>query len=94
MKNRSNEWTIIGMGMGGKGLAAELGLAGYRLRVHDINEDEIRDIGLNGGVKVKGRDRDFAPVDSATTDLATRFQVRRVRGRRDCHAFTPPPAGV
>jgi opine dehydrogenase len=70
MKNRSNEWAIVGMGMGGKGLAAELGLAGYRLRVHDINEDEILDIGRNGGIKVKGRHRDFAPVDTATTDLA------------------------
>jgi len=62
---------VVGMGMGGKGLAAELGLAGYRLRVHDINEDEIRDIGLNGGIKVKGRKQDFAPVETATTELET-----------------------
>jgi opine dehydrogenase len=69
MTNQSNPWAIIGMGMGGKGLAAELGLAGHRLRVQDINEDAIRDIGLRGGIKVQGRERDFAPVDIATTDL-------------------------
>jgi len=69
MTNQSAPWAIIGMGMGGKGLAAELGLAGYRLRVHDIVEDEVRDIGLHGGLKVQGREGDLAPVEVATTDL-------------------------
>ena len=69
MSNQSTPWAIIGMGMGGKGVAAELGLAGYRLRVHDIVEDQIRDIGLHGGLKVQGREGDFAPVEFATTDL-------------------------
>ena len=69
MSNQSAPWAIIGMGMGGKGLAAELGLAGYRLRVHDIDENEVRDIGLHGGLKVQGREGDFAPVEIATTDL-------------------------
>ena len=69
MSNQSTPWAIIGMGMGGKGVAAELGLVGYRLRVHDIVEDQIRDIGLHGGLKVQGREGDFAPVEFATTDL-------------------------
>ena len=70
MADQSARWAIIGMGMGGKGLAAELGgVMGYRLRVHDIVEDEIRDIGLHGGLKVQGREGDFAPVEMATTEL-------------------------
>ena len=77
MSNQSTPWAIIGMGMGGKGVAAELGLAGYRLRVHDIVEDQIRDIGLHGGLKVQGREGDFAPVEFATTDLRKPLKVRR-----------------
>ena len=69
MTSETAPWAIIGMGMGGKGLAAELGLAGYRMHVHDINEEEIRGIGRNGGIKVEGRDRDFAPIALATADL-------------------------
>ena len=69
MSDESTPWAIIGMGMGGRGVAAELGVMGYRLRVHDIVEDEIREIGLRGGLKVEGRDGDFAPVEFATTNL-------------------------
>ena len=29
---RNDPWTVVGVGMGGKGLLAELGIAGYRLR--------------------------------------------------------------
>lgn len=70
MSKQSAPWAIIGMGMGGKGLAAALGLAGYELLVHDTDEGQIRDIARNGGLKVEGRDGDFAPVQLATTDLA------------------------
>ncbi len=70
MSRQSAPWAIIGMGMGGKGLASTLGLAGYQLRVHDIDEHQIRDIGLNGGLRVEGREGDFVPVQLATTDLA------------------------
>ncbi len=37
-------WTIIGMGMGGKGLAAQLGIDGLRLRVHDKVDEQIAGI--------------------------------------------------
>ena len=70
VETQSKTWAIIGMGMGGKGLAAELGLAGYHLRVHDTDEDQIHDIGRNGGLKVQGRPKNFAPVELATTNLA------------------------
>lgn len=78
MTSEAASWAIIGMGMGGKGLAAELGLAGYRMHVHDINEEEIRDIGRNGGIKVEGRDRDFAPIELATADLGEAVQGAQV----------------
>jgi len=78
MAGQSAPWAVIGMGMGGKGVAAELGVMGYRLRVHDIIEDEVRDIGVNGGLKVQGRDRDFAPVEMASTDLAEAVQGAQV----------------
>ena len=78
MANQSAPWAIIGMGMGGKGLAAELGVMGYRLRVHDIVEDEVRDIGLHGGLKVQGREGDFAPVEGATTDLGEAVEGAQV----------------
>ena len=78
MSKQTAPWAIIGMGMGGKGLAAELGLMGYRLRVHDIVEDEVRDIGLQGGLKVQGREGDFAPVEMATTDLAEAVEGAQV----------------
>lgn len=63
-------WTIIGTGIGGKGLAAQLGIDGLRLRVHDVVDAEVAGIRAAGGIHVEGRDVDFAPVEMATTDLA------------------------
>ncbi|HEY4067151.1 MAG TPA: NAD/NADP octopine/nopaline dehydrogenase family protein [Burkholderiaceae bacterium] len=64
-------WTIIGAGMGGKGLAAELGIKGMRLRIHDIDDAQVAGIRALGGLKVEGRDASFAPIEMATTDLAS-----------------------
>lgn len=61
---------IVGVGMGGKGLVADVGLAGYRLRVCDVNEAQIAGIRAKGGLEIEGRDRDFVPVELATTELA------------------------
>ena len=53
-------------------------MAGYRLHVHDIDEQEIRDIGRNGGLKVQGRDHNFAPIDLASTHLPDAIRGTRV----------------
>jgi len=70
MNSRADIWCIIGAGMGGKGLAAQLGTDGMRLRVHDIDEAQISGMRDAGGVHVEGREKVFAPVELATTDLA------------------------
>ncbi len=67
-------WTIIGAGMGGKGLAAQLGIDGHRLRIQDIDEAQIAGMRAAGGLHVEGRDISFAPVELATTDLAAAVQ--------------------
>jgi opine dehydrogenase len=63
-------WTVIGAGMGGKGIAGQLGVDGFRLRVHDIVDAQVAGIRAAGGLHVQGRDKEFAPVELATTDLA------------------------
>jgi opine dehydrogenase len=63
-------WAIIGAGMGGKGLAAQLAVDGARLRIHDIDDAQVAGIRAAGGLHVKGRDRDFGQIERATTDLA------------------------
>ena len=37
---------IIGAGIGGIYLAAELGIAGYKLRLHDVDDARLSDIEL------------------------------------------------
>ena len=62
---------IIGAGIGGVYLVAELGVAGHRLRLHDIDATRIAAIRDRGGVKVEGEPGGFAAVEQATTDLRT-----------------------
>ncbi len=59
---------IIGAGIGGVYLVAELGLAGHRLRLHDLDDARLADIRARGGVDVEADG--FAPVERATTELA------------------------
>jgi opine dehydrogenase len=59
---------IIGAGIGGVYLVAELGLAGHRLRLHDLDDARLADIRARGGVDVEPHG--FAPVERATTELA------------------------
>ena len=61
--------TIIGAGIGGLYLLAELGVAGFKLRLHDIDNSRLSEIGARGGVDVEGESVGFAAVDPATTDL-------------------------
>src|SRR3712207_3206095 len=67
--NQQPIWAIVGTGMGGKGLAAQLGLDGHRVRVHDKVEAQVAGIRERGGLRVEGRPKEFAPVELATTDL-------------------------
>jgi opine dehydrogenase len=59
---------IIGAGIGGVYLVAELGLAGHRLRLHDLDDTRLAEIRAHGGVDVEPGG--LAAVESATTVLA------------------------
>jgi opine dehydrogenase len=60
---------IIGAGIGGVYLAAELGIAGFKLRLHDLDDARLADIRAFGGIDVEGEKAGFAAVEGATTDL-------------------------
>jgi opine dehydrogenase len=60
---------IIGAGIGGIYLVAELGLAGHRLRLHDLDDTRLADIRARGGIDVEPDG--FAAVEHVTTDLRT-----------------------
>ena len=62
--------TIIGAGLGGIALVANLGLAGYRLRLHDRDERRIAAIQARGGLDVEGLGQGFARLDLVTPKLA------------------------
>jgi opine dehydrogenase len=62
---------IIGAGIGGVYLVAELGIAGHRLRLHDIDDTRLAEIRARGGVDVEGEPNGFAEVEHATADLRT-----------------------
>jgi len=61
--------TIIGAGLGGVALLANLGLAGYRLRLHDRDEARITKIRERGGLDVEGLVQGFAAVELVTPVL-------------------------
>ena len=48
---------------------AELGIAGFRLRLHDIDGSKLSDIRARGGLEVEGERAGFAAIERATTDL-------------------------
>jgi opine dehydrogenase len=60
---------IIGAGIGGVYLAAELGTHGCALRLHDLDDSRLGDIRARGGIEVEGRG--FAAIEHVPTDLAT-----------------------
>jgi opine dehydrogenase len=61
---------IVGAGIGGVYLAAELGRRGCRLRLCDRDDTRLADIRAHGGLDVEGDLAGFAAVERATTDLA------------------------
>ncbi|HEY7293432.1 MAG TPA: NAD/NADP octopine/nopaline dehydrogenase family protein [Dehalococcoidia bacterium] len=62
--------TVVGAGSGGFGLLANLGGAGYRLRLHDRDETRLRAIRERGGLDLDGAARPFAPIELVSADLA------------------------
>lgn len=67
--NKNDAWTVVGVGMGGKGLIAELGIEGFRLHALDRDESQIAGIRAARGIHVDGRTKNFGPVELATTDV-------------------------
>jgi opine dehydrogenase len=61
---------IIGAGIGGVYLAAELGMLGCQLRVHDLDDSRLAAIRARGGIDVDGLNGGFAAIERATTALA------------------------
>src|SRR2546423_4808 len=59
---------IIGAGIGGIYLAAELGRLGCRLRLHDLDDSRIAPIRERGGLDVEGEKTGFAAIERVTTD--------------------------
>jgi opine dehydrogenase len=59
---------IVGAGIGGVYLCAELGVLGCRLRLHDIDDSRLAAVRSRGGVDVEGHG--FAAVERVTTDPA------------------------
>jgi threonine dehydrogenase-like Zn-dependent dehydrogenase len=53
--------TIIGAGIGGLYLIAELGVAGFKLRLHDIDDSKLSEIRARGGVDVEGENGGSPP---------------------------------
>jgi 3-hydroxyacyl-CoA dehydrogenase len=59
-ENCAKTVTIIGAGIGGLYLIAELGVAGFKLRLHDIDDSKLSEIRGRGGVDVEGEKGGFA----------------------------------
>jgi hypothetical protein len=56
---------IIGAGIGGIYLVAQLGIAGFKLRLHDIDGSRLSEIRERRGVDVEGERGGFAEVEHA-----------------------------
>jgi opine dehydrogenase len=62
--------TVIGAGSGGWGLLANLGSAGYRMRLHDRDDGRLEAVRARGGIEIENGPVSFVPIDGVTTDLA------------------------
>jgi opine dehydrogenase len=61
---------IIGAGNGGFTLAAHLGAAGHKLRLHDIDDTRLAELRARGGIETGPMGNGFAPLELVSTDLA------------------------
>ena len=79
MAGKQDVWTVIGVGMGGKGLLADLGMNGYRLRAYDKDRAQVAGIQAAGGIHVDGRPpKKFGPVELATTEVEAALDGAKV----------------
>jgi 2-polyprenyl-6-methoxyphenol hydroxylase-like FAD-dependent oxidoreductase len=69
-ENSAKTVAIIGAGIGGLYLLAELGVAGFKLRLHDIDDSRLSEIRARGGVDVEGENGGFAAVERATSTIS------------------------
>jgi opine dehydrogenase len=76
--NKNDAWTVVGVGMGGKGLLAELGIGDFRLRALDRDESQIAAIRVAKGIHVEGRSKVFAPIELVTTDAQAALSGAKV----------------
>src|SRR5690349_1350526 len=70
-RSTAEKVAIIGAGIGGCYLVAELGIAGFTLRLHDIDDSKLAEIRAHGGIDVEGEKAGFAAVEHATSDLGS-----------------------
>jgi opine dehydrogenase len=68
--NTSTTCAVIGAGLGGVAVCANLGVAGYRMRLHDRDGARLTALSARGGIDVEGIVQGFAPLERVTTDLA------------------------
>jgi opine dehydrogenase len=68
--NERTTWAVIGAGLGGVAVCANLGLAGYRMRLSDRDGSRLTELRARGGIDVDGLVSGFAPLERVTTDLA------------------------
>ncbi|HEU0218340.1 MAG TPA: NAD/NADP octopine/nopaline dehydrogenase family protein [Stellaceae bacterium] len=62
---------IVGAGIGGVYLAAQLGTLGTKVRLTDLDDTRLADIRARGGVDVEtGGKTSFSAIERVTTDLA------------------------
>jgi opine dehydrogenase len=61
---------VIGAGLGGVAVCANLGVAGHRMRLHDRDGARLTALRGRGGIDVEGIVQGFAPLERVTTDLA------------------------
>jgi opine dehydrogenase len=66
----STTCAVIGAGLGGVAVCANLGVAGYRMRLHDRDGARLTGLHARGGIDVEGIVQGFAPLEKVTTDLA------------------------
>jgi ketopantoate reductase len=69
-QNGKSTVAIIGAGIGGVYLLADIGLSGHKVRLHDVNDAPLAAIRARGGIEVeKPTGEESAPLELATTDL-------------------------
>lgn len=61
---------MIGAGLGGVAVCANLGLSGHRLHLHDRDAARLAALRGRGGIVVEGLRQGFAPLGRVTTRLA------------------------